>query len=95
MLEQSKWPMEHRICDSEITDCNRAELPASVDLNPSLYSEFLNNWVFSCLVDEQNSIITSLMSKILFIHTSAYTSLLLIVHSTSPKGTERIPLGGN
>jgi len=42
--------------------------------------------------DKQNSIF---ISQILSIHPSAYTSLLLIVQSISPKGTEGIPLGGS
>lgn len=49
----------------------------------------------SCLGDEENSIFIYLMSEILSIHPSTYTSLLLIVHSVSPTETERIPLGSN
>lgn len=85
--------MEHGICGSEITDCNGKEFPSSVDLSLSPYSEFLHNWVFFCLGDEQNSIFISLMSKILFIHPFAYTSLLLTVQSSSAlKGQIGLPL---
>lgn len=44
--EWSKWPMEHGICNCEITVCNRAEFPGSVDLTLFLS---LNNQVFFLL----------------------------------------------